>query len=156
MHPEVRKKGPVSCPTCGMALEPVEPTVASSKTEWTCPMHPEIVRNAPGSCPICGMALEPKTITAEEQENPELIDMTRRFRISTILTIPLVYIAMGGYIPAIAPEKFIPMEMLKWFELILATPVVLWGGWPFFVRGWRSIISWNPNMFTQIGLVGVA
>ncbi len=120
-------------------------------------MHPELVRDAPGSCPICGMALEPKTITAEEEENPELIDMTRRFKISVVLSIPLVYIAMGGYIPAISPEKFIPMHLLKWLELILATPVVLWGGWPFFVRGWKSIVTWNPNMFTLIGLgVGVA
>ena len=120
-------------------------------------MHPEIVRDAPGSCPICGMALEPRTVSLEEEENPELIDMTRRFKVGTVLTIPLVYIAMGGYIPAISPEKFIPMEMLKWLELILATPVVLWGGWPFFVRGWKSIVTWNPNMFTLIGLgVGVA
>jgi Cu+-exporting ATPase len=118
-------------------------------------MHPEIGRDAPGSCPICGMALEPKSVSAEEQENPELIDMTRRFKVSTVLSIPLVYIAMGSYIPAISPEKFIPMEMLKWLELVLATPVVLWGGWPFFVRGWKSIVTWNPNMFTLIGL-GVA
>lgn len=157
MHPEIRQQGPGACPKCGMALEPVEPIVASSKTEWTCPMHPEIVRAAPGSCPICGMALEPRTVSLEEEENPELIDMTRRFKASTVLTIPLVYIAMGSYIPAISPEKFIPMEMLKWVELILATPVVLWGGWPFFVRGWKSIVTWNPNMFTLIGLgVGVA
>jgi Cu+-exporting ATPase len=124
---------------------------------FTCPMHPEIVRDAPGNCPICGMALEPKTITAGEEENPELLDMTRRIKVSTVLTIPLVYIAMGIYIPAIAPEKFIPMELLKWLEMILATPVVLWGGWPFFVRGWKSIVTWNPNMFTLIGLgTGVA
>ena len=155
MHPEIRQAGPGSCPKCGMALEPVEQRPVSSKTEWTCPMHPEIVRDAPGSCPICGMALEPKTVSLEEEENPELIDMTRRFKVSTILTVPLVYIAMGGLIPAISPEKFIPMEMLKWLELILATPVVLWGGWPFFVRGWKSIVTWNPNMFTLIGL-GVA
>jgi Cu+-exporting ATPase len=138
-----------------MALEPVEPIAASSKTEWTCPMHPEIVRDAPGSCPICGMSLEPKTASLEEEENPELVDMTRRFKVSVVLSVPLIYIAMGGYIPAISPEKFIPMEMLKWIELILATPVVLWGGWPFFVRGWKSIVTWNPNMFTLIGL-GVA
>ncbi|MHB8843373.1 MAG: heavy metal translocating P-type ATPase [Nitrospirota bacterium] len=174
MHPEVRQPSPGSCPKCGMALEPVDlpqgthphpilpPEVEGvadkdKSIEWTCPMHPEIVRNAPGSCPICGMALEPKTITAEEQENPELIDMTRRFKVGTVLSIPLVYIAMGGLIPSIAPEKFIPMETLKWLELILATPAVLWGGWPFFVRGWQSIITWNPNMFTLIGLgTGVA
>ncbi len=155
MHPEVRQPGPGACPKCGMALEPVAPSAPITKMQWTCPMHPEIVRDAPGSCPICGMALEPKTISLEEEENPELVDMNRRFKISTVLTIPLVYIAMGGYIPAIAPEKFIPMEVLTWLELILATPVVLWGGWPFFVRGWKSIVTWNPNMFTLIGL-GVA
>ena len=157
MHPEVRQPGPGACPKCGMALEPVEPQPAAAKIEWTCPMHPEIVRDAPGACPICGMALEPKTVSAEEQENPELTNMTRRFTISVLLSIPLVYIAMGGLIPAIAPEKFIPRGLLKWLELILATPVVLWGGWPFFVRGWRSIVTWNPNMFTLIGLgTGVA
>jgi len=155
MHPEIRQPGPGACPKCGMALEPVAPPSPSSKTEWTCPMHPEIVRDRPGACPICGMALEPKTVSLEEEENPELVDMTRRFRISTVLTIPLVYIAMGGYIPAISPGKFISREMLTWLELILATPVVLWGGWPFFVRGWKSIVTWNPNMFTLIGL-GVA
>jgi copper-(or silver)-translocating P-type ATPase len=140
-----------------MALEPAEPLAAPSKTEWTCPMHPEIVRDAPGSCPICGMAIEPRTVSAEEEKNPELIAMTRRFKISTVLSVPLIYIAMGGLIPPIAPEKFISMEMLKWLELILATPVVLWGGWPFFVRGWQSILTWHPNMFTLIGLgTGVA
>jgi P-type Cu+ transporter len=152
MHPEVRQAAPGACPKCGMALEPLEPSAQSVKTEWTCPMHPEIVRDAPGNCPICGMALEPKKITATEEENPELIDMTHRFKISVVLSIPLVYIAMGGLIAAISPEKFIPMEMLKWLEMILATPVVLWGGWPFFVRGWKSIVTWNPNMFTLIGL----
>jgi Cu+-exporting ATPase len=140
-----------------MALELAEPALVLPKTEWTCPMHPEIVRDAPGSCPICGMALEPRTISAEEEENPELADMNRRFKISAVLTIPLVYIAMGGYISAISPVKFIHMETLKWLELALATPVVLWGGWPFFVRGWKSVATWNPNMFTLIGLgVGVA
>jgi Cu+-exporting ATPase len=152
MHPEVRQAGPGACPKCGMGLEPVEPSAVSEKSEWTCPMHPEIVRDAPGSCPICGMALEPKTISVEDEENPELVDMRRRFKISALLSIPLVYIAMGAYLPAIAPEKFIPGGALKWLELVLATPVVLWGGRPFFERGWRSIVSWNPNMFTLIGL----
>jgi len=139
------------------APRPDEPHAHFAKAEWTCPMHPEIVRDAPGSCPICGMALEPRTISVDEQENPELINMTLRFKIGIALSIPLVYIAMGGLIPAIAPQKYIPMGLLKWLELILATPVVLWGGWPFFVRGWQSIISWNPNMFTLIGLgTGVA
>jgi Cu+-exporting ATPase len=157
MHPEVRQEGPGSCPKCGMALEPVEPNASVVKNEWTCPMHPEIVRDAPGSCPICGMALEPKTITSEE-ENPELIDMTRRFKISVVLTAPLVIIAMRHLIPGLsALDHLLPAGLMKWLELILATPVVLWGAWPFFVRGWQSIITWNPNMFTLIGLgVGVA
>ena len=107
-------------------------------------MHPEIVRDAPGSCPICGMALEPMTVTAEEPENEELRDMTRRFRVSAVLAAPILVIAMGGY------EQ-------PWLEFALATPVVLWGGWPFFVRGWQSIRNRSLNMFTLIALgVGVA
>ena len=158
MHPEVRQSGPGSCPKCGMALEPVEPIIASSKTEWTCPMHPEIVRDAPGSCPKCGMALEPRTITAEEEENPELIDMTRRFKTSAVLSVPLVLIAMRHMIPGLSIiDDLTGSTALSWSELILSTPVVLWGGWPFFVRGWRSVVTWNPNMFTLIGLgTGVA
>jgi Cu+-exporting ATPase len=158
MHPEVRQAGPGSCPKCGMALEPVEPSVPATKTEWVCPMHPEIVRDAPGSCPICGMALEPKTITVEGEENPELVDMTRRFKVSVVLTIPLVLIAMRHYIPGLSiVDRAIPAGVMKWLELVLATPVVLWGSWPFFVRGWQSVVTWNPNMFTLIGLgVGVA
>jgi len=79
MHPEVRQPGAGSCPACGMALEPLEPTASAAKTEWTCPMHPVIVRDAPGNCPICGMALEPRTVSLEEEQHPELIDMSRRF-----------------------------------------------------------------------------
>jgi Cu+-exporting ATPase len=159
MHPEIRESKPGACPKCGMALEPVVPiTSERSKTEWVCPMHPEIVRNAPGSCPICGMALEPKTITAEEEENPELISMTRRFWFSAVLAVPLVLIAMRHYIPGLSfIDRLLSAEFLKWMELILATPVVLWGAWPFFVRGWQSVVTWNPNMFTLIGLgVGLA
>lgn len=158
MHPEVRQEGPGSCPKCGMALEPLTPPTSPTKTEWTCPMHPEIVRDAPGSCPKCGMALEPKTVGAEEQENPELIDMTRRFKVSAVLTIPLVLLVMGGMIPGLSLIlDMVPHAIRKWLELGLATPVVLWGAWPFFVRGWQSVTTWNPNMFTLIGLgVGVA
>src|SRR5512135_401948 len=158
MHPEIRQPKPGACPKCGMALEPMEPSIPVSKTKWTCPMHPEIIRDAPGSCPICGMALEPKTITAEEVENPELIDMTRRFKVSIVLTVPLVLIAMRHYIPGLSIiDRIIPVGIMKWMELVLATPVVLWGAWPFFVRGWQSVVTWNPNMFTLIGLgVGVA
>ncbi len=153
MHPEIREAEPGACPKCGMALEPFAPSATVTKTEWTCPMHPEIVRNAPGSCPICGMALEPKTITAEDEENPELISMTRRFWFSAVLAVPLVLIAMRHYIPGLSfIDRLLSAEFLKWMELILATPVVLWGAWPFFVRGWQSVVSWNPNMFTLIGL----
>lgn len=138
-----------------IALEPLTPS--TGKVEWTCPMHPEIVRDSPGSCPICGMALEPKTITEAEEENPELIDMTRRFKIGGLLTILLILIAMSDYIPGFSLKTVIHHELLKWLELILATPVVLWAGWPFFVRFGQSIVNRNLNMFTLIGLgVGVA
>jgi P-type Cu+ transporter len=158
MHPEIRQPKPGACPKCGMALEPVEPTTPTTKTEWTCPMHPEIVREAPGSCPICGMALEPKTVTAEEEENPELIDMTRRFKVSLVLTVPVFLIAMRHFIPGLSPLLAkVPASFLTWAELVLSTPVVLWCAWPFFVRGWQSVVTWNPNMFTLIGLgTGVA
>ncbi|MCE5262070.1 MAG: copper-translocating P-type ATPase [Deltaproteobacteria bacterium] len=159
MHPEIREPKPGACTKCGMALEPVEPIISGqSKMEWVCPMHPEIVRDAPGSCPICGMALEPKTTTAEEEENPEFIDMTRRFRVSAVLTVPLFIIAMRHHIPGLSfIDRLFSPEYLKWLELTLATPVVLWGAWPFFVRGWQSVVTWNPNMFTLIGLgVGLA
>ena len=119
-------------------------------------MHPEVVRDAPGECPICGMALEPMTVTLEEEENPELVDMTRRFWVCTVLTVPLVILAMSEYV-GISLEWLAEPRTLTWFEFVLAAPVVLWGGWPFFVRGWQSVVSRNLNMFTLIGLgVGVA
>ncbi len=153
MHPEVRQSLPGACPKCGMALEPVMPASKLSEARWTCPMHPEIVREEPGSCPICGMALEQKTITTEEEESPELIDMTRRFWVSAVLTVPLVIIAMRHFIPGLSfIDQVLSAEFLKWVEIILSTPVVLWGGWPFFVRGWQSVVTWNLNMFTLIGL----
>jgi len=140
-----------------MALEPAEAPAPASRTEWTCPMHPEIVRDAPGSCPICGMALEPRTVNAEEEENPELIDMTRRFWVGAALTLPLVLLAMGMYLPGEWIASLMASGARPWIELALATPVVLWGGWPFFVRGYRSIAHKSLNMFTLIGLgVGVA
>ncbi|MEO8052052.1 MAG: heavy metal translocating P-type ATPase [Acidobacteriota bacterium] len=138
---------------------PGPPTGAppASRTEYVCPMHPEIVRNEPGSCPICGMALEPGTISAEEEENPELKDMTRRFWVGVALTIPVLVSAMGEFIPGRPLQQLASPRFWTWFELILATPVVLWGGWPFFVRGWQSIVTHSLNMFTLIGLgVGVA
>lgn len=152
MDPEVKQDHPGACPKCGMALEPAVPMMPTTKTEWTCPMHPEIIRDAPGSCPICGMALEPKTVTLEEEENPELVDMTRRFWISVALSIPLLIVAMRDFIPGIALEHYLSHSVLGWLELALATPVVLWGGWPFFVRMVQSIINKSPNMFTLIGI----
>jgi Cu+-exporting ATPase len=155
MHPEVRQDKSGVCPKCGMALEPETIAAPATKTEWTCPMHPEIVRDAPGSCPICGMALEPRTITLED-ENPELKDMTRRFWISTALTVPLVLLAMLRHLPA--AHELLGHTLLQWgplIELALATPVVLWGGWPFFERAWASLVNRHLNMFTLIGL-GVA
>jgi Cu+-exporting ATPase len=118
-------------------------------------MHPQIVRDAPGNCPICGMALEPRTVSLEEEETPELTDMRRRFRVSAALTIPLVAAAMAEMLPGQPLEGALPPRAIPWIGLALATPVVLWGGWPFFVRAWSSVIHRALNMFTLIGL-GVA
>ena len=132
------------------------PQAVPAGTEWTCPMHPEIVRSEPGSCPICGMALEPKTISLEDDGNPELEDMTRRFRVSVALTVPTLLIAMSEFLPGNL-QSLIPASATNWAQMALATPVVLWGGWPFFVRGWQSLVNRNLNMFTLIALgVGVA
>ncbi len=159
MCPQVRASKPGPCPKCGMALESEVPQSAT-RTEYTCPMHPEIVRPGPGACPICGMALEPRTVSAVEEDNPELRDMTRRFWVSLALTAPLLVLAMlemlvgaGGLgIHATSSTGLAP-----WIELFLATPVVLWGGWPFFQRGWTSIINRSTNMFTLIAMgTGVA
>ena len=156
MCPEVRASKPGPCPSCGMALEPTIP-LAAARTEYTCPMHPQIVRPGPGFCPICGMALEPRTVTATEEGNPELRDMTRRFWISLILTMPLLTIAMVDMLPGMPIEHALPPGWLPWIELLLATPVVLWGGWPFFQRGWASIVNRSTNMFTLIAMgTGVA
>ena len=157
MHPEVCQKGPGSCPKCGMTLEPVAPAVPKMRTEYTCPMHPEIVRTEPGNCPICGMTLEPRMAGAEEEEDTELRGMTLRFWVGVALTIPVLISAMGAYIPAMSLERLAPHTTWVWFELVLATPVVLWGGWFFFVRGWQSVVNRSLNMFTLIALgVGVA
>jgi Cu+-exporting ATPase len=127
---------------------------ASQGTIWTCPMHPEIRRNGPGQCPICGMALEPLEPSLEEEANPELIDMTRRFWVSAVLTFPLVVLAMGMELLGL---QLLSMRASSWVQLALATPVVLWGGWPFFERFWASLKTRHLNMFTLIGMgVGVA
>jgi len=156
MHPEVRQQGPGDCPKCGMALEPETAAAAPTRTEYVCPMHPEIVRNEPGDCPICGMALEPRDAAVEE-ENAELVDMTRRFWVSTALAAPVFVLAMGSEFAPDFAARFVSGRTLQWIMLVLATPVVLWGGWPFFVRGWKSLVSRNFNMFTLIALgVGIA
>jgi len=150
-----------------MALEPEHP-LPSTRTEYTCPMHPQIVRLEPGSCPICGMTLEPRTVTGAPEENPELRDMTRRFWVAVALTTPLLAIAMGSML---WPHEFMsalfigkgdqyvvtPLSILPWLEFALASPVVLWCGFPFFQRFWTSLVNRSPNMFTLIGLgTGVA
>src|SRR5574337_302857 len=152
MHPEVRQVGPGSCPQCGMVLEPLVGAAPASKTEYVCPMHPEVVTDRPGSCPKCGMTLEPRTVTVEEEAHPELTLMMRRFWVSLILTAPVFLLAMSEMIPSQSAQRLLPPHLLAWVELILATPVVLWGGWPFFVRGWTSIVNRSPNMFTLISI----
>ncbi|WP_293031858.1 copper-translocating P-type ATPase [Pandoraea sp.] len=155
MHPEIERSSPGACPKCGMALEPKMP--ASSHAEWTCPMHPEIVRPEPGVCPKCGMALEPRAAQTSEEQNPELDSMTRRFWVSVVLSVPLFALAMAGDMPGMHFGGLPGASYFSWIEFALATPVVLWGGAPFFARGWRSLVTWNLNMFTLIALgVGVA
>jgi Cu+-exporting ATPase len=157
MHPEVQKVRPGDCPECGMSLEPVAPETSPTRTEYTCPMHPEVVQNNPGSCPKCGMALEPRTVTVDEEESQERVDMRRRLWISAAFALPLLVLSMGELIPGVSFAGLASARTLDLIELALATPVVLWGARPFFVRAWRSIATWNLNMFTLIGLgVGVA
>jgi P-type Cu+ transporter len=155
MDPEVRQIGPGACPKCGMALEPVS-AAPLTRTEWTCPMHPEVVRDAPGACPICGMALEPRTVTLEDR-NPELDDMLRRFRISLALTLPILAFMISDLLPGQTLQHLMSPAVMTWTQFALAAPIVLWGGWPFFVRGWASVVNRHLNMFTLIALgVGAA
>ncbi|WP_331775534.1 copper-transporting P-type ATPase [Sulfurospirillum sp. 1612] len=156
MHPEIHQDHPGNCPKCGMALEKEVEALPTVTTKYTCPMHPEIVEDAPGNCPKCGMALEPVTVEAEEG-NEELEYMSKRFWISVVLALPVFLIAMiADLIPGYLPTSF-THQGIQWFEFIFATPVVLWAGWPFFVRGYNSIRTWNLNMFTLIAIgVGAA
>ena len=157
MHPEVRQPHPGACPDCGMAMEPSLPLAPATKTEYVCPMHPEVVRQEPGPCPICGMALERRTVTAEEEANPELVDMSRRFWVSLVLAAPLLVVAMWEMVAGRPLPLGLSPRALTWLQMALATPVVLWGGWPFFQRGWASIVTRSLNMFTLIAVgVGVA
>ncbi len=161
MHPEVKQEGFGDCPSCGMALEPLvdpilEASLGGTGTEWICPMHPEIVRDEPGDCPICGMALEPRDLPAAPAENPELVDMSRRLWISVALTLPIFLVSMSEAF-GFGLGELLPGRARGWMQLALSTPVVLWGGWPFFQRAWRSIGHRSPNMFTLIGMgVGAA
>ena len=147
---------PISIGSAKTSSQTTASPVDESAVDYTCPMHPEIVQKGPGSCPICGMALEPKTISLDhDQANPELVDMTRRFWVCVVLTLPVLVIGMSDLIPGDPFGSLLPMSTIQRLELVLATPVVLWGGWPFFVRAWQSIINRSLNMFTLIG-IGVA
>ena len=148
MDREVSETKPGACSICGMALEPEMPAAPQVRTEYTCPTHPEIVRAEPGACPICGMALEPRVVTPEPEPDPELASMTVRFWIGLVLTAPLLAISMAGMFF----QRWIPPSDLFWLQFALATPVVVWGAWPFFVRAWNSLRTRHLNMFTLIGL----
>ena len=151
MDPEVHKTGPGACPKCGMALEPASIVPPATRTHYTCPMHPEVIQDQPGHCPICGMALEPVTVTLTES-NPELDSMMRRLWVSTGLTLPLLVVMISDLLPSHPIQHLLAEQTLGWAELFVASPVVLWGGWPFFQRGWASIVSRNLNMFTLIAI----
>jgi len=156
MHPEIHQNHPGNCPKCGMTLEKEVEALPTIKTQYTCPMHPEIIRDEPGDCPKCGMHLEPITVQAEEK-NEELDDMSRRFWVSTVLSIPLFTLAMVNDITPQYIPSWLSAQMVQWIEFFLATPVVLWGGWPFYVKGYQSVKTWNLNMFTLISMgVGAA
>ena len=149
MHSEVRQVRPGTCPKCGMALEPVHLAAPQKSVEYTCPMHPDIIRNKPGPCPICGMALEPREVTGQES-NSELVDMTRRFWISVALTVPLLVLMLLDL--SSRTSEWIASGVKGWIEFAFATPVVIWAGWPFFQRGWASLVNRHLNMFTLIAL----
>jgi len=151
-----------NCPSCKPLLEEqrhhhVQKRAVDKKRVYTCPMHPEIQQKGPGICPKCGMALEPLNPVVDEGENEELKDMTKRFKVSSLLAVPVFILAMSAdMFPSLLPS-WLEMSLIQWIMFLLATPVVLWGGWPFFVRGYNAVKTWNPNMFTLIALgVGAA
>ena len=160
MCPGVVSDEPGDCPKCGMALER-NPAwkPAQSKTLYTCPMHPEVQQDHSGDCPKCGMALEPKTVTAgpDDEENAELNSMTRRFWIGAALTLPVFVLAMVHMIPVLGTQPWVMGDVSRWIQFVLTIPVVCWAGWPFFQRGWRSVVTLHLNMFTLIAIgVGAA
>lgn len=134
--------------TRAMASKAIQPG------KYTCPMHPEVVQDGPGTCPKCGMALEPMQPATHEGPDPELTAMQRRFWVGCVFTLPVFLIAMAGLIPSDELRKLLHYKMilLNWVQLALATPVVLWCGWPFFERAWLSVLNRSPNMFTLVGL----
>ena len=148
----VESEKPGNCSKCGMALEPAHPAVSRQVVVYTCPMHPEIEQDGRGTCPKCGMDLEPKTVVpGVEEDDPELRSMTRRFWVALALTIPVFLLAMLPML-GVPVDRWLGAPLHPWLQLLLSTPVVLWGGWPFFERGWRSIVRWNLNMFTLIAI----
>ena len=152
MHPEIIQDGPGDCPKCGMALEPMTPLVMT--TQYTCPMHPEIIQDEPGDCPKCGMALEPMgiAVAAEGEDDSEYRSMRFRFWVCAVLALPVLLLAMAGDISSLHVSRYIGPELSSWIQFTLATPVVIWGGWPFFVRGWKSLLTMHLNMFTLIAM----
>ena len=159
MCPEVESDRPGDCPKCGMALEQNLAWQAPAKTIYTCPMHPEIEQDQPGDCPKCGMPLEPKTVsnTADEHAHHEIRDLSQKFWVGLVLTVPVLLLAMLPMIPGVSLEGIVSKNVSKWIELVLATPVVFWAGGIFFVKGWRSFKGWNLNMFTLIAIgIGAA
>lgn len=158
MCPGVESDKPGACPKCGMALELNPAWRPAARTIYTCPMHPEIEQDHPGTCPKCGMALEAKTITPEvAEDDSELRDMTRRFWVGATLTLPVFIVAMAHLVPSWSHAEWVSGDVSRWGQFLLSTPVVLWAGWPFFMRGWRSLVNRSLNMFTLIALgVGAA
>jgi len=161
MCPDVASDKPADCPKCGMALErnPAWTAATAGKTIYTCPMHPEVQQDHPGNCPKCGMALEPLAIhaAAEDEENAELRDMTRRLWIGGILAVPVFVLAMAHLVPPLGRQPWVHGEASRWLQFALTIPVVCWAGLPFFRRGWRSLVSRQLNMFTLISIgVGAA
>ena len=152
MHLEVQSDNPGNCPKCGMALELSRPATQQQKVIYTCPMHPQIEQEGPGQCPICGMALEPKTVQPDKgEDDSELRSMTLRLWVAAALTVPVLLMTMLPMI-GVPEDRWLGSTLHLWLQLLLSSPVVLWGGWPFFERGWRSIVTWNLNMFTLIAI----
>ncbi|NIO39109.1 MAG: HAD-IC family P-type ATPase, partial [Burkholderiales bacterium] len=147
----VESDKPGNCPQCGMALEPVQPRGRKQRKKYVCPMHLEIVRDEPGTCPKCGMELEPKFFDIEEEDDSELRSMTRRFWVGAAASVPVLLLAMLPMV-GVPIDTWLGHTLHVSLQLILSTPVVLWAGWPFFARGFRAIVTWNPNMFTLIAI----